>query len=79
VKAYAFGYPRSSEVFCVLLEVADRSVYGLAQYLFREFCREVKQYSFVNTMDDSGLPGLARAKRAYHPCQLISNFIAQPS
>jgi len=79
VKAYTFGYPRSREVFCVLLEVADRSVYGLAQYLFREFCREFQQYPFVNTMDDSGLPGLAKAKRAYHPCQLVPNYIAQPS
>jgi hypothetical protein len=78
VKAYTFGYPRSREVYCVLLEVADRSIYGLAQYLFREFCREFQQYPFVNTMDDSGLPGLARAKRAYHPCQLVPNYIAQP-
>ena len=79
IKAYTFGYPRSREVFCILLEVADRSVYGLAQYLFREFCREFQQYPFVNTMDDSGLPALARAKRAYHPCQLVTNYIAQPS
>ncbi len=78
VRAYTFGYPRSPEVFCVLLEVADRTVYGLAQYLFREFCREFQQYPFINTMDDSGLPGLARAKRAYHPCQLVPNYIAQP-
>jgi uncharacterized protein len=78
VKAYTFGYPRSPEVFCILLEVADRSVYGLAQYLFREFCREFRQYPLVNSMDDSGLPDLARAKRAYHPCQLVPNYIAQP-
>lgn len=79
VKAYTFGFPRSPEVFCVLLEVADRSVYGLAQYLFREFCREFQAYPLVNTMDDSGLPDLARTKLAYHPCQLVLNYIAQPS
>lgn len=79
LKAYTFGYPRSRDMFCVLLEVADRSVYGLAQYLFREFCREFQQYPLINTMDDSGLPRLARAKMAYHPCQLVSNYIAQPS
>ncbi len=78
IKGYTFGFPRSREVFCVLLEVADRSIYGLSQYLFREFCREFHQYGFINTMDDSGLPSLARAKRAYHPCQLVANFIAQP-
>jgi hypothetical protein len=79
VKAYTFGYHRSPDVFCILLEVADRAVYGLAQYLFREFCREVSHYPFLNTMDDSGLPRLAKAKRAYHPCQLVPNYIAQPS
>jgi uncharacterized protein len=79
VKAYTFGFPRSREVFCVLLEVADRSLDGLAQYLFREFCRECQHYPFMNTLDDSGLPGLARAKRAYHPCDLVSNYIAMPS
>jgi hypothetical protein len=77
IKAYAFGYPRSSQVFCILLEVADRSVPGLAQYLFREFCRAIQQYPFVNTMSDSGLPSVARTKHAYRPTQLVPNYIAQ--
>lgn len=77
MKAYAFGYARSQEVFCMLLEVADRSIDGLAQYLFREFCRGIEQYPFVNTMNDWGLPSIARTKRAYRPTQLVPNFIAQ--
>lgn len=79
IRGYTFGFPRSREVFCILLEVADRSVYGLSHYLFREFCREFRHYAFINTMDDSGLPGLARAKRAYHPCRMVENYIAQPA
>ncbi len=79
IKAYAFGYPRSREVFCLLLEVADRSIAGLAQYLFREFCREIQQYPFINTMTDSGLPSVARTKHAYRPTQLVPNFMAQRS
>lgn len=79
IKAYAFGYPRSREVFCILLEVADRSVSGLAQYLFREFCRAILRYPFVNTMSDSGLPSVARTKRAYRPTQLVPNYIARRS
>ncbi len=79
IKAYAFGYPRSREVFCLLVEVADRSIPGLAQYLFREFCREIQRYPFLNTMTDSGLPSVARTKHAYHPTQLVPNFIAQRS
>ncbi len=77
IKAYAFGYPRSREIFCLLVEVADRSVPGLAHYLFREYCRDIQSYSFVNTMTDSGLPSVARTKHAYRPTQLVPNFIAQ--
>ena len=78
IRAYTFGYELSPSVFCVLLEVTDHRIPGLAQYVFREFCREAagRGYEFVNTMDDSGLPGLARSKRSYHPSQLMPNNIA---
>ncbi len=78
VGAYTFGYARSASVYCVLIEVADRSVSGLAQFLFREVCREAaaQGYPYINTMDDSGLPGLARSKQAYHPVSLVSSYVA---
>ncbi len=78
IRGYTFGFERSPEVFCVLLEVTDRTVYGLAQFLFREFCREMTKYPYINTMDDSGLPSLAKSKRAYHPSQMVANYIASP-
>ncbi|TAJ27700.1 MAG: DUF2156 domain-containing protein, partial [Nitrospirae bacterium] len=61
VRAYTFGFELTPSVFGVLLEVTDRRVTGLAQFIFREFCREAvdRGYEFVNTMDDSGLPSLA--------------------
>jgi hypothetical protein len=78
IRGYTFGYRRSASVFCVLFEVADRTIPGLAQFMFRELCREAagEGYEFVNTMDDSGLPSLARSKRAYHPVRLVPSFIA---
>jgi hypothetical protein len=78
IRGYTFGYRRSASVFCVLFEVADRTIPGLAQFMFRELCREAagEGYEFVNTMDDSGLPSLARSKRAYHPVRLVTSFIA---
>jgi hypothetical protein len=77
IRAYSFGCERSRSVFCVLLEVADRSVHGLAEWIFRECCRKAAErgHEFVNTMDDSGLPGLARSKRAYHPVKLVPSYI----
>jgi hypothetical protein len=77
IRAYTFGYRRSPSVFCVLLEVADRTIPGLAAFIFREFCREaaVGGAEFVNTMDDAGLPSLAHAKRTYHPVRLVPSYI----
>ena len=78
IRGYSFGFERSPDVFCVLLEVTDRTIYGLAQFLFREFCREMQKYPYINTMDDSGLPSLARAKRSYHPYQMVANYVVMP-
>jgi hypothetical protein len=78
IRAYTFGYERSSSVFCILLEVADRAITGLAQFTFREFCREAadRGYRFINTMDDSGLLHLQSSKLAYCPVRLVRNYIA---
>ena len=79
--AYTFGYFRSPSLFCVLLEVADRSLSGLASWIFRETCREAHERGavFINTLDDSGLETLARSKRSYHPVRMIANYIATES
>jgi len=78
VAAYTFGYPLNAQTFCVLFEIADRQIKGLGAYIFREFCRELEPYEFINTMDDSGLEGLRRAKLAYHPLRLVESFIISP-
>jgi hypothetical protein len=76
--AYTFGYPRGKEVFCVLLEVADRRMPGLAASLFRTFSTEAVNagFRFINTMDDSGLGSLARSKQGYRPAALVASYIA---
>ena len=78
IRAYTLGYERSSSVFCILLEAADRRIPGLAQFLFRESSREAagRGFEFINTMDDSGIPSLARSKQAYHPVRMLQNYIA---
>jgi uncharacterized protein len=76
--AYTFGYFQTSSLFCVLLEIADRSIPGLASYLFREFCREAYERGaiLINTMDDSGLETLRQSKQAYHPLRTVNSYIA---
>jgi hypothetical protein len=75
--AYTFGFNRLPSVFCVLLEVADREIPGLAQFIFRETCRQAldRGVLHINTLDDSGLPSLAQSKRAYHPVQLVESYV----
>jgi hypothetical protein len=77
VAAYTFGYWLTPQTWCVLLEVADRSIPGLAQWLFRETCRAAVGGGAIsiNAMDDAGLPGLREAKRAYHPMAVIDSWI----
>jgi hypothetical protein len=74
VKGYTFGVPLGPALFCILGEVVDREIKGLAQFIFREFCRELEGYTLINTMDDSGLWNLRRLKESYHPAQREASF-----
>jgi hypothetical protein len=74
---YTFGYWLDKTAWCVLLEVADRTIPGLAQYLFRDTCRKAlsEGAEYINTLDDSGLAGLRESKDAYHPVMRKQSFI----
>jgi len=74
IKAVTFGYPLGNKSFVVLFEVCDLRFKGIAQYIFREFCREIKCED-INVMDDSGLDNLKRAKLSYRPYKIVDNFI----
>ncbi len=77
IVAYTFGHWLTPQTWCVLLEVADRSIPGLAQWLFRETCRAAldRGATYINAMDDAGLPGLRKAKLAYRPAVVIENWV----
>jgi hypothetical protein len=74
---YTFGYWSNKTTWCVLLEVADRTIPGLAQYLFRHTCRKALSNGaeYINTLDDSGLVRLRESKDAYHPVGRSLSFI----
>ncbi|MYB96605.1 DUF2156 domain-containing protein [Candidatus Poribacteria bacterium] len=75
IRGYTFGYPLGAGTFCVLFEITDLGTKGLAQFIYREFCTELKGiYKYINAMDDSGLENLKRVKHAYHPIQLIPSY-----
>ena len=77
IAAYTFGYWVTPQTWCILLEVADRSIPGLAQWVFRETCRTAmaKGAVSINAMDDAGLPGLRAAKSAYRPSEVLDTWV----
>jgi len=74
ITAYTVGAPISSDLFLILLEISDPDYPGLGGYLFREFCRELEGYQWINTMDDSDLSSLRQSKQSYHPIRKIPFF-----
>lgn len=74
ISAYTFGYPLDGESFVILLEVADLRIKGLAQFIFREFCEEAKNYRYINAMDDSALESLKKVKMSYHPVKIERTY-----
>ena len=77
VKAFTFGFKLNKDTFCILYEITDLSVKGLAQFIFSRFCQELKDYKYINIMDDSGLENLKKVKLSYHPTRLISAYIVK--
>jgi hypothetical protein len=77
--AYTFGFPITPSVFCIMLEISSRDVPGLSAFIFREFCRALESYHWINTMDDSGIAGLRRAKLAYRPIKIVKSYTVTPS
>lgn len=77
VKGFTFGFALNSETFCILYEITDLTVKGLAQYIFRAFAQELKNYKYINIMDDSGLENLKKVKLSYHPEKLLPAYIVR--
>jgi len=76
IKAFSFGYRLNDDTFCILYEITDLSIKGLAQFIFRKFSQELKGYKYINIMDDSGLENLKKTKLSYKPACLIPAYIA---
>ena len=76
IKGFTFGYKLNKDTFCILYEITDLSIKGLAQFIFRKFSAELGNYNYINIMDDSGLDNLRKVKLSYKPKRLVLSFIA---
>jgi hypothetical protein len=75
LKGFSFGFKLNQDTFCIVFEITDLSIKGLSQFLFRAFCHDLKNYNYINIMDDSGLDNLRRVKLSYRPLRIIPNYI----
>jgi hypothetical protein len=73
--AFSFGYKLNKDTFCILYEITDLTIKGLSQFIFRQFCQDLKNYKYINIMDDSGLENLRRVKLSYKPNRLKPAYI----
>lgn len=76
IKGMTFGFKLNSDTFCILYEMTDLSVKGLAQFIFAQFSKDLQEYKYINIMDDSGLENLKKVKLSYHPVKFIPAYIA---
>lgn len=75
IKAFSFGYRLNNNIFCILYEITDLTIKGLASFIFRQFSQNLKGYQYINIMDDSGIENLRKTKLAYKPIRLIPAYI----
>ena len=71
IKACSLGYSLNKETFCILFEVCDLGLKGIAQFIFREFCRRLSGYKYINIMGSSDLENLKAVKLSYRPVKEI--------
>ena len=77
LKAFTFGFKLNKDTFCILYEITDLTIKGLSQFIFRKFCAELKDYKYINIMDDSGLENLKKVKLSYYPLKVIPAYIVK--
>lgn len=77
IKGFTFGFKLNPDTACILYEVTDLSLKGVAQFMFQRFCQELKDYKYINAMDDSGLENLKKVKLSYRPHKLAPAYIAR--
>jgi Fe-S-cluster containining protein len=74
IKACSLGYGLNKETFCVLFEVCDLSIKGIAQFIFRELCRRLDGYKCINIMGASDLENLKNVKLSYRPFKEVKVY-----
>ncbi len=75
VSAMAVSGPLTAEMGVLMFEKAFPDIKGLYQYFDRACARELFDGKpLINKESDMSLPGLAQAKRSYHPIEMVKSY-----
>ena len=75
VSAFGIASHLTNTMGVLHFEKAFAAIKGLYQYFDRECARRLfPDYRYINKESDMGMPGLAKAKKSYHPAMRIKSF-----
>lgn len=75
VSALGIGTGLTRHMGVLHFEKAFSHIKGLYQYVDRQCARQLfKGYTYVNKENDMGIPGLAKAKKSYHPEKIMKSY-----
>lgn len=77
LKGFTVGEQVREDTASVLIEKTDFEILGCAQFIFREFCKVLKdKYNteYLNVGDDMGFENLKKVKMSYRPEKLVPKY-----
>lgn len=75
VEGFCLGERLNPDTVVVHVELADRNIAGLHQYMNRECARTIwHQFTYINREQDAGIAGLRRSKLSYYPHHLVKKY-----
>jgi len=75
VSAFGIGAPFTIDMGALHFEKAYGDIKGLYQYLDQQCAQQLfGNRQFINKESDMGVPGIAQAKKSYHPARMINSY-----
>jgi hypothetical protein len=74
---FTIGEKLNETTSTILIEKTEFEILGSAQFIFREFCKVLKDEHktiFINAGDDMGFENLKKVKLSYRPTQLLPKY-----
>ncbi len=74
VSAFGIAAPLTTEMGALHFEKAYSDIKGLYQYLDQQCAQHLfRNRKYINKESDMGMPGIAQAKKSYHPERMINS------